>query len=273
MNLAGKSVVITGAAHGIGRETALLLAEKGAKVYAVDLDEQGLTNLVDSFSKYGRQVATFCGSVTDAAFLASVRDDVIDSAKAVDIWINNAGVAKIKPFLETEPDEFQQVLDINLSAVISGTRLALEKMEQQGKGLIVNIGSVAGYLPAPLMSSYNASKFGVTGFTKSLQAELKLSASPVRMMLVSPGFVDTKIVAKGEENGFPEWLGFMLSTPKDVARDIVRGIVREKTEISPTLNGKLMRRMYSVLPDTTVRSSRILLTKSFRDIFTNKNQF
>jgi butyryl-CoA dehydrogenase len=270
MKIAGTSVVITGAARGIGRETALQLADKGAKIYAVDLDETGLAELADTFSKFGHPLTALTGSVTDAGFMADVRNRVIAAARSIDIWINNAGVAKIKAFLETEPDEFQQVLDINLSAVVTGTRLALELMEQQGRGLIVNVGSVAGYLPAPLMSSYNASKFAVTGFTKSLQAELKLNASPVQLMLVSPGFVDTNIVARGTENGFPEWLSFMLSTPKDVARDIVRGIGRDKSEISPTLNGKLMRRMYSVMPDTTVRSSRILLTKSFKDFLTSK---
>jgi short-subunit dehydrogenase len=270
MKLAGKTVVITGAAHGIGRETALLLAEKGARVNAVDVDEKGLSDLEDAFSKFGYKLTTFTGSVTDHDFMVNVRTSVISTTKSLDIWINNAGVAKISGFLETEPADFQRVMDINLIAVIDGTRLALEVMEKQGIGLIVNIGSVAGYLPAPLMSSYNASKFAVVGFTKSMQAELKLNASPVKMLLVSPGFVDTNIVAKGQEHGFPEWLGFMLSSPEDVARVIVRGMIQEKSEIVPTLNGKLMRTMYSIFPETTVRSSRMLLTKNIKDLLTNR---
>lgn len=272
MKVAGKSVVITGAAQGIGRALSLQLAEKGAKIFAVDIDNEGLLELEDVFSKFGLTVKKLCGSVTDSSFLQRVRETVIAEHRQLDVWINNAGVALIKPFLDTSSEEFQRVLDINLSAVVNGTRIALEGMEQQGTGLIINVGSVAGYLPAALMSSYNASKFAITGFTKSLQAELQLNSSPVKMMLVSPGFVDTRIISRGKENGFPEWLSFMLSEPKDVARDIVRGILRGKTEINPTFNGKLMRRMYSVFPDTTVKSSRILLSNSLKDFLSNKTR-
>jgi short-subunit dehydrogenase len=271
MDLAGKTVVITGAARGIGLETALLLAKHHAKVFAVDIDQAGLRDLEDGFSRFGYKVETFAGSVTDSAFMLSVRDSVLEQTKAIDIWINNAGVAQIKGFLQSKADEFQRVMDINFHSVVTGTRLALEIMENRGFGLIVNVGSVAGYLPAPLMSSYNASKFAVVGFSKSIQAELRYTSSPVKLLLVSPGFVDTQIVAKGQEQGFPEWLGFMLSTAKDVAKDIVLGIKKGKTEINPTLNGKLMRKMYSVFPDTTVRSSRILLSKNLKDFLTNKS--
>lgn len=270
MKLTAKSIVITGAAQGIGRETAILLAEKGAKIFAIDIDQAGLDSLEEHFSKYGMPIKTFAGTVTDALFLTKVRDAVIAECKTLDIWINNAGVAKIKGFLATKAEDFQRVIDINLHGVISGTRIALEFMENHGAGLIVNIGSIAGYLPAPMMSSYNASKFAVVGFTKSLQAELKLCSSPVSLMLVSPGFVDTRIVAKGQEQGFPEWLSFMLSNAKDVARDIVKGIISGKQEVSPTLNGKLMRKMYSFFPETTVKSSRILLTKNLKDFISNK---
>jgi len=271
MDLVGKNVLITGAARGIGFETALLLAKNHARVYAVDIDKEGLTQLEDAFSRFGYPIKTFVGSVTDHPFMQSVRSDVLGQTKSIDIWINNAGIAQIKHFLQTPPEEFQRVMDINFHSIVAGTRLALEVMEDRGFGLIVNIGSVAGYLPAPLMSSYNASKFAVVGFTKSIQAELRYTSSPVRMLLVSPGFVDTQIVAKGKEQGFPEWLGFMLSTPLEVAKDIVSGIKRGKKEINPTLNGKLMRKMYSVFPDTTVRSSRILLSKNFKDFLTNKS--
>ncbi len=271
MDLVGKTVIITGAARGIGFETALLLAKSHAKIFAIDIDKDGLNGMEDAFSRFGYTIKTFAGSVTDHAFMRGVRASVLEQAKFIDIWINNAGVTQIKNFLQSTPEEFQRVIDINFHSVVAGTRLALEVMENRGFGLVVNVGSIAGYLPAPLMSSYNASKFAVVGFTKSIQAELHYTSSPVKMLLVSPGFVDTQIVAKGQEQGFPEWLGFMLSTAKDVARDIVSGIKRGKKEVSPTLNGKLMRRMYSVFPGATVRSSRILLSKNLIDFLTNKS--
>jgi short-subunit dehydrogenase len=90
------------------------------------------------------------------------------------------------------------------------------------------------------------------------------------MVLVSPGFVDTRILNKGEKNGFPEWLSFLLSKPESVADEIVRTLTRHKDEIYPTFNGKLMRRLYGVFPKATVNSSRMMLAKSWKDFLMNR---
>ena len=120
------------------------------------------------------------------------------------------------------------------------------------------------------MSAYVAAKHAVVGFTRALSAELELKGSPVSLLLVSPGFVDTRLIAKGESLGFPEWLSFMLSTPDAVADAVYRAMPTKRSEIVPTFNGKVMRRMYSLMPRSTVKSSRILLTKSWKDLVLNR---
>ncbi len=268
--LSGQTVVVTGAGAGIGRALALRYAAAQATVYAVDVDSSALARLKDEAEKYNHEIVPQQGDVTDRAGMREIRDRIMAQKKRLDVWVNNAGVAGIGAFLEVTPEAFERVLAINLTAVIDGTRLALETMEHCGHGRIVNMASIAGHLPAPFMSAYNASKHGVVGFSRSLQAELRLRQSPVSLLLVSPGFVDTAIIAKGTHLGFPEWLGFLLSKPDDVAKAVVGATRSSKDEIYPTLNGKLMKSLYKLAPSLTVRSSRMLLAKSLKDLLLNR---
>ncbi len=268
--LTGRIVLITGAAAGIGRHLALCFAGAQATVIAVDIDQTALDALVDEAAKFGLDVAGERCDVTELGALKAVRDRALHERKRIDIWVNNAGVAGTGAFADVSAEQFDRVLDINLKALVYGTRLALEAMEAQGMGRIVNMASVAGHLPAPYMTAYNASKFGVVGFSRALQAELRLRDSPVSITLVSPGFVDTDIIGRGTETGFPEWLSFLLAKPENVAKEIVAAVEAGKDEIFPTLNGKLMRGMYKIMPNTTVRSAKVLLAKSWKDVFLNR---
>lgn len=268
--LAGKSVVVTGAGAGIGKVLALSLASQNAEVWAADIQAESLAELVEAAEKFGHKIHAHQVDVADRGAMERLRDAVLAGRSSLDFWINNAGIAILGPFKDQTAEDFDRVIDINLKGVVYGTRVALEAMESAGSGTIVNMASVAGHLPAPLMTSYNASKFAVVGFTRALEAELKLRDSPVKTLLVSPGFVDTKILKKGEKNGFPPWLQFMLTSPEKVAEEIVRAMTGQKREIFPTLNGKVMRRMYGMFPGMTVSSSKALLAKSWKDFLMNR---
>lgn len=268
--LAGKSVVVTGAGSGIGRVLALKLAALNADVWAADIATDSLASLAEEAEKLGHSLHVNVLDVVDADALARLRDAVLAERRSLDFWVNNAGIAGLGAFLDTTPADFFKVLDVNLKGLVNGTRVALEAMEKAGAGTIVNMASVAGHLPAPFMTAYNASKHGVVGFTRSLQSELKLKGSVVKIMMVSPGFVDTKIIARGEKLGFPESLSFLLATAESVADAVVKGMLSHRDEIYPTLNGKVMKGLYGWFPKTTVRSSRMLLAKNFRDILSNR---
>ena len=262
---ANKSVVITGAASGIGRALVLEFLELDANVWALDVDQAALNELRVEVEKYGHRLECAALDVSRVEDVRSVVARLIARHKKLDYWINNAGVSELCDFGELSSESFDRVLDINLHAVVNGTRIALEAMEFQGSGTIVNMASVAGHVAAPKMIAYCTSKHAVVGFTRALQMELRLNASAVHVMLVSPGFVDTKILARGADLGYPEWLSWAVAKPQTVARDIVRGIRSGKIELTPTMSGKLMLATHKWLPQATFKGSKILLSKSLKE--------
>ena len=265
---ANKSIVITGAASGIGLSLAKKFLERNAFVVALDLDKKGLQELKD-FSDLGCYwLRTECLSVCDYLSLEQLTKNLqtkrIGEPQGIDIWINAAGTQSIGRFDEIGRERFHRIFNVNFSALVDCTELALAVMKEQGSGAIVNMASMAGFVPAPFMASYVASKHAIVGYTRALQLELDLEKWPLHMMLVSPGFVDTPMT-QGEaaaDQGFPKWLSWMLSKPEVVADQVITGLLKKKREIAPTTNGKIMRFAHSIAPWQTSRSSRVLLTDS-----------
>lgn len=267
-----KVVVVTGAAGGIGTSLVKHFLDAGATVWGLDLNKEALDALAENYKKYGKQFFSRAVDVTNETELKASREEILKQSKDIHVWVNNAGISGLGDFQSSTQSAFERVIQINLNAVVSGTRLALERMEHVGFGMIVNIASVAGHVAAPYLSAYCASKHAVVGFTRSLREELNIKQSPVKTLLVSPGFVDTKIIEKGKDYGYPEWLGFLLATPDKVAGDILKAIVKDKIEIIPTLNGKMIFGASRFLPNFTANTSRILLSKSLTDLlFLRKN--
>ena len=261
-----KVVVVPGAAGGIGTCLVKELLDLGATVWGLDLDEAALQRLSETHRKFGRTFFYKPTDVSSESVLKKTRDEILSQSKEIHVWINNAGISGLGDFQSSTQEGFERVIQINLNGVVLGTRLALERMEHVGFGTIVNVASIAGHLAAPYLSAYCASKHGVVGFTRSLREELSLKHSPVKIVLVSPGFVDTKIIEKGTDHGFPDWLNFLLSTPAATAKEIVTALVHDKEEVIPTLNGKLMFAAHRIFPRTTLKGSKVLLSKSFKDL-------
>lgn len=263
---AGKQIVITGSAKGIGRSLAEKFLKARATVWSLDVDEKALAEFQDTAQKYGQDLHTLKVDLTQKEEFQTAVKTITEKAKAIDYWVNNAGVSGLGDFSTKTFEEFEKVIAINLNATVLGTRLALDHMEQVGRGTIVNMASVAGHISCPYLSAYCASKFAVVGFSLALREELYLKQVPVKICVVSPGFVDTEMLERKRPEGFPEWLGFLLSTPEAVADEIVKGLKRGKEDIYPTFNGRMMLRMGRLMPTLTTKSSRVLLSKSVKDL-------
>lgn len=268
--LEGKIALVTGAASGIGKALSEALFARGAVVVALDLAAEPLEALRAEAAKRGAECLTLVVDVTDAAAVKKARDEAVSRLGRIDLWFNNAGISGLGGFVETPLAELERVIAVNLGAVVSGTKIALEHMESRGAGTIVNMASVAGHVAAPYLTIYSATKHGVVGLTRALREELAMRDSPVKLRLVSPGFVDTAMVARGQKIGFPDWLSWALATPEGVAKEILDGIQKGKDEIFPSLNGKLMMKVHSVFPRATRKSARVLLARKFKDLLLNR---
>jgi short-subunit dehydrogenase len=262
--------VVTGAASGIGREMTRELLRCQAIVWALDFDQSGLAELSQEAARLGQDLFVRTVDVCDRVAMGTVMDEIIAVSKKIHVWINNAGIQKIGPFSEQSPELFDKIMAVNFSAVVHGTRDVLGRMNEQGEGVILNMASVAAHVPAPFMAAYVASKHAVLGFSRSLRAELQLLKSPIRCAVASPGFVNTQIIDRGHDAGFPEWLSWMLANPRDCAVEILGALASGRDEIAPTFNGRAMTAAFRFMPDLTVQSSRVLLTRGLKDFLLNR---
>lgn len=238
-SLSGKVIAITGGGRGIGAATAALLARHGAQVVIGDLDLDTAKETADGIGS-----GTFAAQldVTDRAGFTAFLDDVEERFGQLDVLINNAGIMPIGRIEnETERTTSHQ-LEINLHAVIHGTREAVKRMKPRGSGHIVNIASAAGKIPLAGAATYTATKYGVVGFTESIRAEMKDSG--VEVTYVCPGIVATELSA-----GVSSARGVKDVTPEDVAAGILGALQKPRADvfvprsISPSIRfGQLLPR-------------------------------
>jgi len=248
MKLSSKHIIVTGAAGGIGRELVLLCLKKGAHVWATDVNLAGLKDLKQNCEDCGHALDIFKLDVTQKSDWKKLEDTLHNKRIYPDIWINNAGISYPQSFEETGDELFEKIMAVNLDGVILGTRAAVALMKKAQKGIIVNIASLAGHLPAAFMSPYVTSKHAVVGFTRALQLEFEQRQLPIKLLLVSPSFADTPIMKTNPSFQFPAILKWCVSTAADVALDVVKGIEKEASEIYPGVTCKIFRRIYLSAP-------------------------
>ncbi|EMA41678.1 SDR family NAD(P)-dependent oxidoreductase [Halobiforma nitratireducens] len=192
MRLEDETVLITGAASGIGRATAQRCATEGARVVVTDIDGDGGQSLTDSIEADGGEAVFYDLDVTDSDQFHAVVEEVADSY-GLDVLINNAGTGHPGASLEDIDDSIRDfVIDVNLKGVWNGCHAALPRMKEQGHGSIVNVGSLASVLGLPKQSAYSMTKGAVLNLTRAVAAE----AGPygVRANTVCPGFTDTQLL-------------------------------------------------------------------------------
>lgn len=243
--LAGKTALVTGAASGIGRETALAFARRGADLFLCDVDETGLAETERRALELGREVLCRRVDVASREEMGAFADAVHERVSALDILVNNAGVAIAGGFLHTSLDDWEWILGINLTGVIHGCHFFAPAMVKRGGGgHIVNVCSMAGYLAPEILAAYATTKFGVLGLSEALRDEL--AHHGIGVTAVCPGIIDTPITGsarlRGPELDRPDARPRVIEAyrrrnygPDRVAANILKAIARNRAvaPISP----------------------------------------
>jgi len=241
MTMIRGAATITGAASGIGRALAIELANRGCDLALADRDEAGLKTLAAEIGAQ-RKISVHRVDVGEPDDIAQFARDALAAHPALNIVINNAGVALMGTFEEIDQAQMDWLFNINFWGVVHGTRAFLPHLKTQAEAHIVNISSIFGIIAPPGQSAYAAAKFAVRGFSESVRHELAVAGSPVRLSVVHPGGVATSI-ARSSRTGvgvtdnarraqaIDRFESAAKTTPKDAALRIIRGIERNEPRI------------------------------------------
>lgn len=239
--LQDKIAVVTGAASGIGRATAVELARAGCHLAIADLDTEGLAETAAQVEAQGRNASTHQVNVADKQAMEAFAAEVIEAQGSVDILINNAGVALSQNVATQSLEDLEWIFGINFWGVVYGCHYFLPHIQKQAEGHIVNISSLFGLIGVPTQSAYCATKFAVRGYTESFRAELLLEDSPIGVTSVHPGGIDTNIAKNARHKDGMKGLSHAASvksfkkaaitSPESAASQIVRAIRQNKPRL------------------------------------------
>lgn len=235
---AGKVVVITGGASGLGRGLGEALARGGAKLVVGDIDFAGASAVCDEWSRAGGSATALAVDVTDAASVERLVAQAVALHGRIDYMINNAGIAAAGEFQDVSADTIRRVVEIDLLGAAYGTLAAYRQMVRQRGGHIVNIASMLALFPNPLSAAYVAAKHGLGGLTQSVSAEA--ATYGISLTLVCPGYIATNLFRAGTFEG-------SLRSDNVVERIPFR-FMDVDTAVTRTLQAVLARRSIAVFP-------------------------
>jgi NAD(P)-dependent dehydrogenase (short-subunit alcohol dehydrogenase family) len=188
----GRTLSRTGAAQGIGAAIARRLAEAGADLFLVDIDERRLCDTREALKKWGTRIEIRIADVAQEDALTAACKECIELFEKIDIWVNNAGIAPRSPILEISSAEWDKVLDLNLRGAFIGAKCAARIMVERRRGVIINIASSTIQRVSGNPVHYRVSKAGLVALTQSLAIEL--GASDIRVLAIAPTLTATPLV-------------------------------------------------------------------------------
>src|SRR5215212_11485899 len=245
-------VALMGASSGIGRETALRFAKRGAKVVVSARGEEGLDSLVEEIRDEGGEAIAVPAETAQFEQVKAVAERAVQEYGRLDTWVHLAAVGLFATFEETTPKEFARVVDVNLMGQVYGAMAALPHIKQEGRGALIHVSSVEAKRSFPFHGAYGASKHGIDGFLEALRVELRHEGWPIGVTQVMPGTINTPFFDKGRTKigvkpvGIPPIYepetvaDIILYAAENPARDLVSGGAAQTLIINQRLSPRML---------------------------------
>ena len=234
-----KTAIITGASRGIGRGIALVFARQGANIaftYSSSVDSaKELENELNSIGIKAKGYQSNAASFIDSQQLA---DAVLEEFGSIDILVNNAGITKDNLLMRMGEEDFDSIIEVNLKSVFNMTKAVQRTMLKQRKGSIINMSSVVGVKGNAGQTNYAASKAGIIGFSKSVA--LELGSRNIRSNVIAPGFIETEMTAKLDEDKVAEWRSAIPLKRGGNPEDIANACVFLASDLSAYITGQTL---------------------------------
>jgi NAD(P)-dependent dehydrogenase (short-subunit alcohol dehydrogenase family) len=273
MSFAGRTALVTGAASGIGRETALAFARAGANLVLCDLNGPGVEQTAADARALGRRALARTVDVSRRDAMEAFAAEVQTEVGAVDILMNNAGVGLGARFFETTLEDWEWIISINLWGVIYGCHFFVPPMVARGKGgHVVNVSSVAGFVASEPLAAYSTTKFGVFGLSEALRSELR--PHRIGVTTICPGIINTPITRSARTRGqaaTPEARAALVELyerrnygPERVAANVLRAVERNRPVAPVSPEAHLLYVMKRLAPNLTARMSEWLTARMER---------
>jgi len=272
-----KTIVVTGAGGGLGRQLVLQLLDRGASVAAVDISRAALEETKTKAGKISSRVSLHVADITDRERVCCLPGEVKAYHGHIDGLINNAGI--IQPFTtlnELGNDVVERILNINFYGMMNMTKTFIPYLAEREEAQIGNVSSMGGFLAVPGQAVYGASKAAVKIATEGLRMEL--SRTGIGVSLILPGGIETDIKKNSglEEDAEPEdekkSAGLKLTTPEDAARIILTGMEKNRAKILIGKDAKVMDFLYRVMPDTAGKMIGKVMAQNHGGIFNEQEK-
>jgi uncharacterized protein len=239
-------ILITGGSQGLGAALAREFTRSGQPLVLVARDPEALKSIADDLGKSGAEVHILAADLANPAGRDAIEAALSNLGAYVDVLVNNAAIGLGGPFIEHAPGHIDRLVELNMGALTNLTRRFLPGMVVRGRGGVLNVASLGGFVPGPHQTAYYASKAYVISLTQALAHEVR--GLGVRVSVLAPGPIATKFHARmGAEHSYYLWL-IGVSSPERVARAAYYGFLADRTLIFPSLGHHLEAMALQILP-------------------------